>query len=126
MSVEGKRGERHNFAAMEVNSAQPTKPCICTSPYGARLVYKFVSCGRWKDPDTVFAYLQTRQETVNLNAVSLQTQEREAVEVTLPISMHAGQIFLLTKLLTATDLRFYDFEAGAPVERWRSGPSGSS
>jgi len=32
---------------------------------------------------------------------------------------------LLTKLLTATDLRFYDFEAGAPVERWRSGPSGS-
>lgn len=38
----------------------------------------------------------------------------------------AGQIFLLTKLLTGTDLRFYDFEAGAPVERWRSGPSGSS
>jgi hypothetical protein len=29
--------------------------------------------------------------------------------------MHAGQIFLLTKLLTATDLRFYDFEAGAPL-----------
>jgi hypothetical protein len=43
-----------------------------------------------------------------------------------PISMHAGQIFLLTKLLTATDLHFYDFEAGAPVESWRSGPSGSS
>ena len=41
-------------------------------------------------------------------------------------SMHAGQIILLTKLLTATDLRFYDFEAGAPVDRWRSGPSGSS
>jgi hypothetical protein len=32
----------------------------------------------------------------------------------------------LTKLLTATDLRFYDFEAGAPVTIWRSGPSGSS
>lgn len=46
--------------------------------------------------------------------------------VTEHFSMHAGQIFLLTKLLTATDLRFYDFEAGAPVERWRSGPSGSS
>lgn len=44
----------------------------------------------------------------------------------LPVSMHAGQIFLLTKLLTASDLRFYDFEAGAAVERWRSGPSGSS
>jgi hypothetical protein len=39
--------------------------------------------------------------------------------------MHAGQIFLLTKLLTASDLRFYDFEVGAPVERWRSRPSGS-
>jgi uncharacterized damage-inducible protein DinB len=46
--------------------------------------------------------------------------------VTEHFSMHAGQIFLLTKLLTATDLRFYDFEAGAPVERWRSGPVGSS
>ena len=39
--------------------------------------------------------------------------------VTEHFSMHAGQIFLLTKLLTATDLRFYDFEAGATVERWR-------
>jgi len=46
--------------------------------------------------------------------------------VTEHFSMHAGQIFLLTKLLTATDLRFYDFEAGAPVDRWRSGPAGSS
>ena len=41
-------------------------------------------------------------------------------------SMHTGQIFLLTKLLTATDLRFYDFEAGAPVKRWRSRPSDSA
>ena len=41
--------------------------------------------------------------------------------VTEHFSMHTGQIFLLTKLLTATDLRFYDFEANAPVERWRSG-----
>ena len=47
----------------------------------------------------------------------------EAVfHVTEHFSMHAGQIFLLTKLLTATDLRFYEFEAGAPVVRWRSGP----
>jgi len=33
--------------------------------------------------------------------------------------MHTGQIIMLTKLLTASDLRFYDFEAGSPVERWR-------
>ena len=46
--------------------------------------------------------------------------------VTEHFSMHTGQIIMLTKMLTATGLRFYDFEAGAPVERWRSGPSGSS
>lgn len=76
-----------------------------------------------ENPDTVFAYLQTGQETVNLNTASLQTQEREAFEVTLPISMHTGQIIMLTKMLTAADLRFYGFEAGAPVERWRSSQS---
>jgi len=63
-----------------------------------------------------FDNLQIRQEVVNGHSASLQTQESS-----LPISMHAGQIFLLTKLLTATDLRFYDFEADAPVARWRSG-----
>ena len=46
--------------------------------------------------------------------------------VTEHFSMHTGQIILLTKLLTASDLRFYDFEAGMPVERWRSDPSRSS
>ena len=46
--------------------------------------------------------------------------------VTEHFSMHAGQIFLLTKILTASDLRFHEFEAGAPVVRWRSGLSGSS
>ena len=46
--------------------------------------------------------------------------------VTEHFSMHAGQIFLLTKLLTATDLLFYDFDSGAPVDRWRSDPCGSS
>jgi hypothetical protein len=38
--------------------------------------------------------------------------------------MPTGQIIVLTKMLT--DLRFYEFEAGAPVVRWRSGPAGSS
>ena len=42
--------------------------------------------------------------------------------VTEHFSMHTGQIFLLTKLLTASDLRFYEFENDAPVKRWRSGP----
>jgi hypothetical protein len=46
-------------------------------------------------------------------------KEREAVVIPLPVSLHTGQIIMLTKMLTATDLRFYDFEAGASLERWR-------
>ena len=38
--------------------------------------------------------------------------------VTEHFSMHTGQIIMLTKMMTATDMRFYGFEAGAPVHRW--------
>ena len=42
----------------------------------------------------------------------------EAVfHVTEHFSMHTGQIILLTKLLTASDLRFYEFEGGIPLLR---------
>jgi hypothetical protein len=63
------------------------------------------------------------QKAVNCNSASLQTKEREAIEVSLPISMHTGQILMLTKMLTSSDLRFYGFEDGTPVERWQSDPS---
>lgn len=43
--------------------------------------------------------------------------------VTEHFSMHTGQIILLTKLLTATDLHFYHFEGGTPSQRWRSRPA---
>ena len=33
-------------------------------------------------------------------------------------SMHTGQIILLTKLIAAGDLAFYDFSAGAPRANW--------
>lgn len=33
-------------------------------------------------------------------------------------SMHAGQIILMTKMLTESDLRFYDFSTGAPLPTW--------
>jgi uncharacterized damage-inducible protein DinB len=33
-------------------------------------------------------------------------------------SMHTGQIIQLTKMLTQTDLRFYDFSAGVPRADW--------
>jgi hypothetical protein len=35
--------------------------------------------------------------------------------------MHTGQIIMRTKMLTGTNLRFYDFESGVPVETWHSG-----
>jgi uncharacterized damage-inducible protein DinB len=70
------------------------------------------------DPATLLEYRKIQGNDVDI---------LEAVfHVTEHFSMHTGQIFLLTKLLTASDLRFYDFEAGVPVECWRSGPSGSS
>ena len=40
--------------------------------------------------------------------------------VTEHFSMHTGQIILLTKMLTSQNLRFYDFEDGAPVHRWET------
>jgi uncharacterized damage-inducible protein DinB len=41
-------------------------------------------------------------------------------------SMHTGQIILLTKMLKAVDLRFYDFSSGAPAETWHAPPPESS
>ncbi|MCA1577277.1 MAG: DUF1572 domain-containing protein [Acidobacteria bacterium] len=38
--------------------------------------------------------------------------------VTEHFSMHAGQILLLTKLLTREGLRFYDFSTGVPNQTW--------
>ena len=38
--------------------------------------------------------------------------------VTEHFSMHTGQILMLTKMLTARDLKFYDFRDGVPVHRW--------
>jgi uncharacterized damage-inducible protein DinB len=35
-------------------------------------------------------------------------------------SMHTGQIILLTKMLTQSDLRFYDFSTGVPRADWHS------
>jgi hypothetical protein len=42
----------------------------------------------------------------------------EAVVRPLPITMHTGQIIMLTKMLTASDLHFYDFSNGVPIESW--------
>ena len=44
----------------------------------------------------------------------------EAVfHVTEHFSMHTGQIIMLTKILTESDLSFYDFPDGVPVHQWQ-------
>src|SRR5215204_5082400 len=64
------------------------------------------------DPSTILHRHQIQGDDVDV---------LEAVfHVTEHFSMHTGQIILLTKMLTSTDLRFYGFENGAPVYRWRS------
>jgi uncharacterized damage-inducible protein DinB len=54
----------------------------------------------------------------------IQGLEVSALEAILHVvehfSMHTGQVILLTKLLTASDLHFYDFEGQAPTLRWSS------
>ncbi|HKY28503.1 MAG TPA: DinB family protein [Pyrinomonadaceae bacterium] len=40
--------------------------------------------------------------------------------VTEHFSMHTGQIILITKMLTQTDLRFYEFDGTTPITRWHS------
>jgi hypothetical protein len=47
-------------------------------------------------------------------------KEREAVVSSFPISMHAAQILLLTKVLAKKDLAFYDFSTGKPADKWRA------
>ncbi len=39
--------------------------------------------------------------------------------VTEHFSMHTGQIILFTKMLTNSDLVFYDFSSGKPVHTWQ-------
>jgi len=60
------------------------------------------------------------QKVVNKSSAQAVSEGGEAVVIPLPVSMHTGQIIMLTKMLTQQDLRFYDFDAGGPVERWRS------
>src|SRR5688572_13217335 len=66
---------------------------------------------RGLDPSTLLA-----KRTIQGNEVEIL----EAIfHVTEHFSMHTGQIIMLTKMLSGTDLHFYGFEAGAPVHRWR-------
>ena len=65
-----------------------------------------------------------------LGSYQIQGAEASALaaifHVTEHISMHTGQVILLTKLMTGSDLQFYGFEADKPVHRWLPPPSSSS
>ncbi len=85
------------------------------------------------DVDRVLRNLSAETQTnpqLLLDHRNIQSSDVDLLEaifhVTEHFSMHTGQIITLTKMLTATDLHFYDFSGGEPAERWRSEPSGSS
>jgi uncharacterized damage-inducible protein DinB len=64
------------------------------------------------DPDTLLDDRKIQGHDVDI---------LEAIfHVTEHFSMHTGQIIMLTKMLTSSDLRFYGFEDGVSVETWRS------
>ena len=40
--------------------------------------------------------------------------------IPLPITMHTGQIILMTKMLAEADLAFYEFSEQTPIPKWRN------
>ena len=64
-----------------------------------------------------------------LGSYKIQGSETTALaaifHVTEHISMHTGQIILLTKMLANVDLVFYDFSGGKPAHTWHE-KTGSS
>jgi len=66
--------------------------------------------------------LQNLDRAILLERRTIQSSDVDVLEaifhVTEHFSMHAGQIFLLTKFLAKKDLAFYDFSTGKPVQKW--------
>jgi uncharacterized damage-inducible protein DinB len=79
-----------------------------------------------KDVDKVFETLDpgsllTRHQIQASDVIALEA----IFHVVEHFSMHTGQIITLTKLLTESDLRFYDFSTGVPVHTWLAARSGA-
>jgi uncharacterized damage-inducible protein DinB len=68
--------------------------------------------------------LQRLDPATLLERRKIQSHDVDILEaifhVTEHFSMHTGQIILVTKMMTASDLRFYDFGNGLPVETWHA------
>ena len=66
--------------------------------------------------------LKTIDPSVLLDHRKIQGHDVEILEaifhVTEHFSMHTGQIIMLTKMLTASDLQFYEFDGDVPMRRW--------
>ena len=73
-----------------------------------------------EDVDTVLARIDLERCLEQLDIQGTRVTALEAIfHVTEHFSMHAGQIILLTKMLSQSDLGFYDFSTGAPVRAWQ-------
>ena len=69
--------------------------------------------------DRVLSSFDPSQLLTDYRIQGFDTTALDAIfHVTEHFSMHTGQIILLTKLLTATDLHFYDFEGDVPTQRF--------
>lgn len=73
-----------------------------------------------KEADEV---LENLERSALLEQRSFQGTEERVLDAIFHVvehfSMHTGQIILLTKMLTESDLRFYDFSTGVPRADWR-------
>jgi uncharacterized damage-inducible protein DinB len=75
--------------------------------------------------------LNTLDPEVLLDRRTIQGNDVDILEaifhVTEHFSMHTGQIIMLTKMMTSSDLRLYEFGGGGvAVKTWQSSQSGSS
>src|SRR6266550_4665402 len=71
------------------------------------------------DVDAVLAQLDLATLLEQRRIQSCEVTVLDAIfHVVEHFSMHTGQIILLTKMMTGSDLAFYDFSGGAPVPSW--------
>jgi uncharacterized damage-inducible protein DinB len=74
------------------------------------------------DVEATLRQLKSQDPSVLLEQRTIQGSPVDTLEaifhVTEHFSMHTGQIIMLTKMMTASDLRFYDFSAGSPAHGW--------
>jgi len=75
----------------------------------------------------VDATLQQYDADRLLESRTIQGSSVSALEAILHVvehfSMHTGQILMLTKMLTNTDLAFYKFEGTTVVPQWKNDPA---